>query len=65
MIQRGNGRSRPTPAAVNRLPAERTSVPGVELWRTRVEAWIAEHPVASIAAALTLGATLGWLIKRR
>ena len=66
MIQRGNGRSRTTPAGVSRLPPElppsahtRTSL------RSRAETMVAEHPVACIAAALMLGATLGWLIKRR
>jgi ElaB/YqjD/DUF883 family membrane-anchored ribosome-binding protein len=34
-------------------------------WRTRVETFVAEHPLTCIAAAMTLGATLGWLIKRR
>ena len=68
MIQRGNGRSKPQAAGFNRLPAEREQEGAVQRgtdWRTRAETLIAEHPLVCIAAALTLGATLGWLIKRR
>jgi ElaB/YqjD/DUF883 family membrane-anchored ribosome-binding protein len=69
MIQRGNGRSKSRASGVNRLPEEREATPEVmvraEDWRTRAETWIAEHPLTCIAAALTLGATIGWLIKRR
>ena len=31
----------------------------------RVDEWIERHPGLCIAAALTAGVTLGWLIKRR
>ena len=69
MIQRGNGRSKSRAAGVNRLPAERETAPPVVVradnWRARAESWIAEHPLTCISAALTLGATIGWLIKRR
>ncbi len=69
MIQRGNGRSKSGAAGVNRLPEEREPTPAVweraEDWRTRAGTWIAQHPLTCIAAALTLGATIGWLIKRR
>jgi ElaB/YqjD/DUF883 family membrane-anchored ribosome-binding protein len=69
MIQRGNGRSKSRAAGVNRLPEEReAALPAVlraDDWRTRVETFVAEHPLTCIAAAMTLGATLGWLIKRR
>ncbi len=37
---------------------------GAELWR-RVEHAVAEHPKQSLLAALTLGAVVGWLTKRR
>jgi len=68
MIHRHNGKSHegaavvlnrlgaPSPVPVRAAPAD---------VRARVETWIAEHPVACIAAALTLGAARGWLIKRR
>lgn len=68
MIQRGNGRSMSRGATPSRLPVEpaaRVAVPKKEAWVLRTEAWIAQHPLVSIAAAVTLGATLGWLIKRR
>ena len=29
-----------------------------------VEDWIGDHPIVSIAAALVVGAALGWIIKR-
>lgn len=31
----------------------------------RVDRWIERHPGLCLAAALTAGVTLGWLIKRR
>lgn len=66
MIQQGNGRSRAARTGVSRLPPEPPQQPRSERsFRTRAETLIAEHPVACIAAALMLGATLGWLIKRR
>jgi hypothetical protein len=68
MIQRGNGRSKPRAVGVNRLPSEREETGAVQRsgeWRARAESLIAAHPLLCIAAALTLGATLGWLIKRR
>lgn len=66
MIQRGNGRSREARTGMSRLPPEPPRRPQTErTLGTRVENLIAEHPVACIAAALMLGATLGWLIKRR
>jgi len=30
-----------------------------------IKEWIGDHPLASIAVAAMIGATLGWLIKRR
>jgi hypothetical protein len=32
---------------------------------SQVDAWIVKYPAACIVAAVTLGMTLGWLIKRR
>jgi ElaB/YqjD/DUF883 family membrane-anchored ribosome-binding protein len=66
MIQRGNGRSRAAQTGMSRLPSE--PPPPLRNERslgTHTETLIAEHPVACIAAALLLGVTLGWLIKRR
>lgn len=34
-------------------------------WVRSVEGWIGGHPVLCVGAALALGATIGWLIKRR
>ena len=34
-------------------------------WVRNVEGWIGGHPVLCLSAALALGATVGWLIKRR
>ena len=51
-----------------RLPAPRSPFQpagwmhsGIE----RVESFIANHPTAALAVGLTLGVTLGWLIKRK
>jgi hypothetical protein len=41
----------------NRAPSKRTS-------RESIEAWIAEHPGVCLGAAILLGATLGWMVKR-
>lgn len=67
MIHRGNGKSRAADVGVNRI--ER-SAPGIaarppRAVRQTVEDWVAEHPVTCIAAAVALGAMLGWMIKRR
>lgn len=66
MIHRGNGRSKVHRAAAHRLPANPAS-PLRESggWRRPIESYIAEHPVICIAAALTLGAIVGWFVKRR
>jgi ElaB/YqjD/DUF883 family membrane-anchored ribosome-binding protein len=67
MIHRGNGKSHAADVGVNRI--ERSgpdiAVPPPMAVRQTVEAWVAEHPVTCIAAAVALGAMLGWLIKRR
>ena len=66
MIQFSNGRTRSDALDVPRLPdpsSLRRSNPSKT--RQSVEEWIGEHPVASVAAALILGAALGWIIKRR
>jgi len=34
-------------------------------WQQTLEDWIGDHPLASLAAAVCLGAALGWVIKRR
>jgi hypothetical protein len=34
-------------------------------WVRNVERWIKDHPALCVGAALALGATIGWLIKRR
>jgi hypothetical protein len=66
MIQRGNGRSRAARTCLSRLPPEPPRRPRTEgAFRTRAETLIGDHPVVCIAAALMLGVTLGWLIKRR
>jgi hypothetical protein len=66
VIHRSNGKSHRAPtAAVTRLPPPAATSTNVAEVRHSVETWIAEHPVVCIAAALTLGAALGWLIKRR
>jgi ElaB/YqjD/DUF883 family membrane-anchored ribosome-binding protein len=67
MIHRGNGKSHPAPVGLNRIERAAPQVaatPARDIRHT-VEDWIAEHPVASIAAAVALGAVLGWIIKRR
>lgn len=67
MIHRGNGKSRAAPVGVNRIERAAPEIaarPATEIRHT-VEGWVAEHPVACIAAAVALGAMLGWIIKRR
>ena len=67
MIHRTNGNTRAAAEGVatrRSAPLKVTSTDVAEV-RHSVETWIAEHPVACIAAAITLGAALGWLIKRR
>jgi ElaB/YqjD/DUF883 family membrane-anchored ribosome-binding protein len=65
MIHSGNGKSSVSPqTGFKRLPTIRR-IKTTGTVRHQMESWIVEHPVASIAAALTLGAALGWLIKRR
>jgi hypothetical protein len=39
--------------------------PAAADWHIRIDDWIGRHPAFCVAAALTLGVTLGWLIKRR
>lgn len=34
-------------------------------WMRNVEGWIGDHPAMCIGAAVALGVTIGWLIKRR
>mgnify|MGYP007059386060 CR=1 FL=1 len=34
-------------------------------WKDSVEHWIGAHPHLCIGAALTVGVTIGWLVKRR
>lgn len=67
MIHSGNGKSQPAPVGVNRLERTLPAVAGAQATplRHQVEDWIAEHPVASIAAAVAIGAFVGWMIKRR
>jgi len=68
MIHRANGKSKISrDPSLNRLTRPTLQTPlttEVDL-PAKLKSWIAEHPVASIAAALTLGAFLGWIIKRR
>lgn len=67
MIHRGNGKSYAADIGVNRIERggpEMTVAPPVAVRQT-VEGWVAEHPVTCIAAAVALGAMLGWIIKRR
>jgi len=49
---------RVTPPVVPPRPAE----PG---WAEQLEKWMVHHPGACAAAAIAIGVTLGWLIKRR
>lgn len=67
MIHRHNGKSRGGLTATARRSPVAPDLPVADVAATRdkVETWIAEHPVACVAAALVLGATVGWLIKRR
>jgi ElaB/YqjD/DUF883 family membrane-anchored ribosome-binding protein len=67
MIHRKNGKSRAAPAGVNRIEGAVTDIAATPARDVRhtVEDWVAEHPVACIAAAVALGAMLGWIIKRR
>jgi hypothetical protein len=61
----GNGRPsfytahEPPPPASFREPPARKSL------TQQLDRWIEAHPAISVAAALTVGVTLGWLIKRR
>jgi hypothetical protein len=36
-----------------------------EHWIRNVEGWIGDHAALCVGAALALGVTVGWLIKRR
>jgi hypothetical protein len=57
-IYQGDGWPRPTPT-VQRPAADEKP------WLAIVNSWIGEHPALSLGAALVVGVTLGWLIKRR
>lgn len=67
MIQHRNGKPPATQTVRNRLPASVPAVP--QEWGgapgPRIENWIVKHPAVCVAVAVTLGVTLGWLIKRR
>jgi hypothetical protein len=67
VIHRHNGKSHAGSTATARRVSIAPGLPVADVAATRdkAETWIAEHPVACVAAALALGATLGWLIKRR
>lgn len=61
----GNG----SPSLYNAYrPAQRDETLTAEQVTTfveRVDQWIERHPGLCVAAALSVGVTLGWLIKRR
>ena len=62
----GNGRpslytARATGA--DRLPP--APIPTLKSFTGQLDQWVEAHPTICVAAALTLGVTLGWLIKRR
>jgi hypothetical protein len=66
MIQSANGRTDIEPRGGPPLPEpSRMRFPERTPAKQSLEAWIGNHPVAGIAAALILGAALGWFIKRR
>jgi len=67
MIHHGNGKSHSAAVSLNRLePAVPTrQIAAPQPLRHQVEDWVAEHPVASVAAAIAIGALVGWIIKRR
>lgn len=41
------------------------SQPTLKTLTRQIDQWVEAHPTICVAAALTLGVTLGWLIKRR
>ena len=51
--------------------AKRLEPPGVAekraqgSWRDSVETWIGAHPHICVGAAIAVGVTVGWLVKRR
>lgn len=47
--------------APQKTPATATS----QKWHQEIEQWIRERPEVALALAATVGAALGWLIKRR
>ncbi|MBL8849924.1 MAG: hypothetical protein JNG89_09575 [Planctomycetaceae bacterium] len=50
---------------MNRVAGDMVLTPETADLRRRVETYVSEHPAVCIAAALTMGAIVGWLIKRR
>ncbi|MBX3443938.1 MAG: hypothetical protein KF774_16135 [Planctomyces sp.] len=60
----GNDPSLYTAYGGGRLGAEPPPAPSKPL-ASRAEEWVETHPTICVAAALMLGVTLGWLIKRR
>jgi hypothetical protein len=61
----GNGR--PSLYAAHSPDARRFTPPPPTLksLTNQLDQWVEAHPTICVAAALTLGVTLGWLIKRR
>lgn len=38
---------------------------GAPGWRESIETWIGAHPHLCVGAAIAVGVTIGWLVKRR
>ena len=47
-----------------RMPSQQVPSAPATRWTHSLESFIGEHPVATLAAAVSVGVLVGWLVKR-